>query len=45
MGIPEYTKVTYNNKHYCVGKIQFKDVDKLFVIDFDKHKKIIKYEI
>jgi hypothetical protein len=43
MGLPEYRKVTFNKKDYCVCKIQSNDVDKLYVIDYAKSKKVIKY--
>lgn len=43
MGIPEYVKVTYKSKEYCVCKIKQKDSDVLFVIDNDDLDRVLLY--
>lgn len=43
MGIPEYVKVTYKNKEYCVCKINRNDEEVLFVVDLDDIDRILKY--
>ena len=43
MGTPEYRKVTFQNKNYCVCKIQYKNNDLLFVIDSKNINKTKKY--